>query len=183
MPRGRLSDECNKVRDSFKYPVYSQVDQHSLPKVRRSIHVHTCRRQELVCQLERMPSELLYCYDCYKWVVEEEWDDHCLGYLGSLSSKRCATITYCGVLLRPSFCPFCMGDERLRPSSQWQSWTRDVNLWTHLTDHVVGCRWPLKCPHPLCSLQFDDETTFLYHLDDVQSSRISSQIRLSWAKG
>lgn len=144
------------------------------------MHVHTCRRQEIAHKLERMQSELIYCYDCFDWFVEEEWDEHCLTHLKSLSSKRCASITYCSVLLRPSFCPFCMGDERLRPSSQWQSWTKEAKLWSHLTAHVMACCWPLKCPHPLCSLQFDDDVSFLYHLDDVHSLQMSPQIRKSW---
>ena len=42
---------------------YSEVQgsQH----INQSMHVHTCRRQEIAHQLERMPSELNYCHDCF----------------------------------------------------------------------------------------------------------------------
>ncbi|KAI9807092.1 MAG: hypothetical protein M1825_005809 [Sarcosagium campestre] len=44
----------------------------SLPKRQQSMHIHTCRRQELARKLERMPSELNYCYECFDWFVEED---------------------------------------------------------------------------------------------------------------
>ena len=109
----------------------------------------------------------------------EEWDDHCLEHLTSISSKRCASITYCNTLFRPAFCPFYIGDERLRPSSQWQSWTKESKLWNHLTTHISACRWPLTYPHPLCSLEFTDETLFLYYLKDVHDLEISAKMKKS----
>ena len=45
------------------------------------------------------------------------------------------------------------------------------------------CRWPLKCPHLLCSMWLDDETSFFYHLDDVYDLRISPHMRKSWENG
>ena len=159
------------------YPYRNRTNVHSMPKRQQSMHVYTCRRQEIAHKLERMPSELIYCYDCFDWFVEEEWDAHCFEHLKSLSSKRCASITYCSVLLRPSFCPFYMGDNRLRPSSRWQSWTKETKLWNHVTAHIMVYRWPLDCPRPLCNLKFDDKISFLYHLDDIHSLRMSPQMR------
>ncbi|KAL6713000.1 hypothetical protein ACLMJK_009396 [Lecanora helva] len=68
----------------------------SWPKRQQSMHIHTCRRQEIANKLERMQSELIYCYDCF------------------------------------------------------------------------------DC------LQFDDDISFLYHLDDVHSLRMSPQTKKSW---
>ena len=73
-----------------------------------------------------------------------------------------------------------MGDDRLRPSSQWQSWTKGSKLWTHLTRHTMECRWPLKCCHPLCDEQLDAETSFLYQLDDKHGLRMSPHMKKSW---
>ena len=101
-------------------------------------------------------------------------------HLGSLTSKRCASITYCNSLFRPAFCPFCMGDDQLPASSRWNSWTREAKLWSHLGTHLGASHWPLKCPHPLCSLQLQDETSFLYHLSDVHSLQMSPYMRKSW---
>ena len=156
------------------------IDICSLPKRQQSMHIHICRRKELAHKLERTPSKLKYCYECFDWFVEEDWGEHCRMHLQSLSSKRCSSITYCNVLLRPSFCPFCLGDDRLQPSFQWQSFTKDAKLWSHLGAHIVACRWPLKCPHPLCSLQFDDELSFLYYLGDVHSVYMSVSTQESW---
>lgn len=66
-----------------------------------------------------------------------------------------------------------MGDNRLSASLRWCSWTREAKLWSHLESHLEASGWPLKCPHPLCSLHLNDETLFLYHLSDVHSLRMS----------
>ena len=69
-----------------------------------------------------------------------------------------------------------MGDNQLPALSRWISWTRDAKLCSHLESHLESSRWPLECPHPLCSLQLHDETLFLYHLSDVHSLRMSPNI-------
>ena len=148
----------------------------SLRKPQRSTHIHNCRHKELACTLERLQPELRYCFACFSWSVEEEWDKHCQTHLKSITSKRCASITYCHTLVRPAFCPFCIGDDRLDASSRWNSWTREAKLWGHLQSHLEASRWPLKCPHPLCSLQLNDEISFLYHLSDVHGLRMNPQV-------
>ena len=146
-------------------------------KPQRSTHIHNCRRKQLACTLERLQSELGYCFACFDWFVEEEWGQHCQTHLQSITSKRCGSITHCHTLFRPAFCPYCMGDNRLPASSRWTSWTREAKLWSHLELHLESSRWPLECPHPLCSLQLDDETLFLYHLSDVHSLRMSPNVK------
>lgn len=66
-----------------------------------------------------------------------------------------------------------MGDDGLAASSRWNSWTREAKLWYHLQSHLKTSHWPLKCPHPLCHLQLDNETLFLFHLRDVHGLRMS----------
>lgn len=149
----------------------------SLRKPQRSIHIHNCRHEELAASLERLRSKLRYCFTCFAWFVEEEWDNHCQTHLKSVTSKRCASITYCHTLIRPAFCPFCMGDNVLDASSRLNSWTREAKLKSHLQSHLDVSRWPLKCPHPLCSQQLDDETLFLYHLSDVHGLRMNPQVK------
>ena len=95
----------------------------------------------------------------------------------SINSKRCASITYCHTLVRPAFCPFCIGDNRLSASSRWSSWTREAKLWSHLQSHLEASRWPLACPHPLCSLVLNNEISFLYHLSDVHSLRMGPYVK------
>ena len=151
-------------------------DGYSLRKPRRSTHIHNCLHKELACTLGRLQAELKYCFICFCWFVEEEWDKHCETHLKSITSKRCASITYCHTLVRPAYCPFCIGDNRLAASSRWISWTREAKLWRHLQSHLEASHWPLICPHPLCSLTLNDETSFLYHLSDVHSLRMSPHI-------
>jgi len=91
-------------------------------------------------------------------------------------SKRCSSITYCSTLLRPSFCPFCLGDHQLPAASRWRRWTREAKLWSHLESHLAVSCWPSTCPHPLCSLELSDELSFLYHLNDVHSLRMSAHM-------
>ena len=121
--------------------------------------------------LERVQSELRYCYDCFDWFVEEEWEEHCLIHLNSITSRLCGSIQYCYILLRPFFCPFCIGNTVLPAASRCKSWTREEKLREHLEAHLDIARWPLRCPHPLCSLHISDEGTFLYHLSDSHSLR------------
>lgn len=152
----------------------------SLPKVQRSTHIHHCRQRELAKTLERMPSELQYCFTCFDWYVEEEWDQHCQKHLESITSKRCASITYCNTLVRPAFCPFCLGGKQLPASNRWSSWTREAKLWGHLGEHLATACWPRKCPHPLCSLDLESEKSFIYHLNDVHGLQMSASMQKSW---
>lgn len=157
-----------------------ESDSHSLRRPHRSTHIHHCRRRELARTLERLESELKYCFTCFDWFVEEEWDEHYRMHLEPLASKRCASITYCNTLFRPAFCPFCVGDDKLPASSRWSSWTREAKLWSHLRTHLGVSHWPLNCPHPSCSLKLQDESSFLFHLSDVHSLRMSPHMRKSW---
>ena len=110
-----------------------------------------------------------YCYLCFGWAVEEEWEEHCQKHLESLSSKRCGSFTYCHTLIRPSFCPFCVGDDQQKASTRLSSWTRESQLRKHVESHLTQVFWPRKCPFPLCDLQLADETSFLHHASDVHN--------------
>ena len=101
--------------------------------------------------------------------MEEEWEEHCSSHLESIVSKRCAPLIYCNTLVRPGFCPFCLGDSKLSSFSRWNSWTREDKLRSHLGSHITASCWPSQCPHPLCGLHFNDELSFFYHLKDVHS--------------
>lgn len=165
------------MRGLPSHQIQGSANDLSLPKRQRSTHIHACRGDEIARMLERVASELRYCYDCFDWFVEEEWDEHCLVHIKSITSKRCASITYCNILLRPCLCPFCIGNNLLPAASRWKSWTREDKFWSHLESHLDISRWPLQCPQPLCSLQVDDQSSFLYHLGDVHSLQMSPSTR------
>ena len=44
---------------------YARSNNNSLPKVQRSTHIYYYRQTELAKTLERMPSELQYCFICF----------------------------------------------------------------------------------------------------------------------
>ncbi|KAI9766403.1 MAG: hypothetical protein M1839_004907 [Geoglossum umbratile] len=140
-------------------------------KGRRAAHIHHCRRRECAKVLNYLQSDLIYCFQCFTWFVEEEWSVHCKQHLGSISSKGCGSINYCHTLIRPGYCPFCLGDETLSADERLQAWTRDTGLIAHLEKHVTEANWPSACPHPLCSLQLQDEMLFWYHLSDDHNLR------------
>ena len=96
-------------------------------------------------------------------------------YLDSITSKYCATITYCYTLFRPAFCPFCLGNDSLSAPARWTSWVRDAQLQAHIKNHLENARWPLPCPHPLCTFSVNDEPSFLYHLQNAHSLRMTKQ--------
>ena len=119
-------------------------------------------------RLEYLLSEIHYCHQCFDSVIGEEWEPHCQAHLDTLTSKRCGTVTYCHTLVRPGYCPFCIGKISLSASERLKPWTRDHKLWTHVKDeHLAGCQWPLVCPHPLCGTPHDDSTSFQFYLIDV----------------
>ena len=100
-------------------------------------------------------------------------------HLVSINSKRCGIITYCYTLLRPAFCPFCLGDNRpTTPATErWKSWTREHQLQNHLQSHLEEVSWPIGCPHPLCSASlFNDELSFWFHLQDVHDLKVPNRL-------
>ena len=138
-----------------------------LPKRQRRNHIHSCRRQEAAEAFGRSLSEMRYCYECFRWFEPKPWDEHCQEHLSSLKSLRCEAATYLHTLIIPGFCPFCLGDKLLSPSSRMRSWSRSTELRRHLEGHIVAASWPLTCPHPRCSAELKSETSFRYHLSDV----------------
>ena len=85
----------------------------SLTKAEHGRHISTCVRKELAYHHRRLLSDIHYCYLCFKWVIGETWNDYCQWYLRLMKSKRCGSITSCYTLVRPAYCPFCLGDQRL----------------------------------------------------------------------
>lgn len=173
----------DQVRNLLSCGFYQSNDRSLSKPSQQSIHIHKCRQQELANTLERQQSELRYCYICFNWFVEEVWDEHCQTHLQSMTSKRCASITYCHTLFRPAFCLFCISDNRLTASSKLTSWTREAKLWTHLESHLEESRWPMKCPHPLCNLHVHDEKSFRYHLSDVHSLSMNHRTDITRQEG
>ena len=83
-----------------------------LPESQRSSHIHQCCCAEMARTLDRMPSDLKYCFICFDWVVEEKWNEHCQSHIDFISSKRWESLTYWHTLIRPAFYPFCIGNNK-----------------------------------------------------------------------
>lgn len=99
-------------------------DSHRIEKkTQRSGHIHACRHTQMARAHERSKSEVRYCYFCFRWIFTEDWEKHCQMHLDRITSKCCATITYCHSLLRPALCPFCLGGDRrvMSASTRWSS--------------------------------------------------------------
>ena len=116
--------------------------------------------------LERLQSDIHYCYQCFDWVVGKEWEPHCQSHLTRMANKRCSTITYCHTLVRPGYCPFYISETASPTSKRLESWIQDHKLWSHVIEHLEECRWPCMCPHLLCDISLKDATTLHYHFVD-----------------
>lgn len=82
--------------------------------------------------------------------------------------KRCGSVIHCHTLIRPAYCPFCIGNVSLPPSGRLKTWSRDHKLWVHVNDeHLDGCRWPLECHYPLCDSNHENCSDLRFHLMDV----------------
>ena len=164
----------NPVNDACPVRGYGKND-----KVRISTHIYKCRQEEVARTLQQSEAaELRYCFTCFDWFVEEEWDQHCQIHLQSLTFNRYGSITYCHTLFRPTFYSFCLGNSRpaVPALSRWSSRTRVEKIRDHLQQHHGSCSWPRKCRHPLCYLSLTD--VFLYHLSDVHSLQMESSTNL-----
>jgi hypothetical protein len=139
-----------------------------LPKDDRNQHVQVCVRREIASKGHFLQSDVHYCHLCFDWVVgQEAWDSHCQTHLQKLPSKQCGTITYCHTLVRPGYCPFCLGGDVSKLAGQrLGSWCREHSLWAHIGSHLVGQHWPLRCPHPQCDNHLSDEKEMQFHLID-----------------
>lgn len=123
-------------------------------------------RREIASEDGYLPTDVLYCHLCFKWIVGSgEWKVHCQTHLNNLVSKRCGTITYCHTLVRPAYCPFCLGHAKL-VTLRLKSWCRDHALWQRVDEHLQGRKWPVSCPHPLCDASFSDALDLRFHFID-----------------
>lgn len=74
-------------------------------KPKKSDHIHKCLQRDFAFQHQRLLSHVHYCYECFEWIVQEEWKGHCLQHLSDLQSMRCGSWTFCSTLMRPAYCP------------------------------------------------------------------------------
>ena len=76
-------------------------------------------------------------------------------------------MTYCHSLVRPEYCPFCLGDAAQQSAGRClESWRREHALWMHIDTHVERQRWPLVCPHPLCDTLLSHGKDLPFHFVD-----------------
>lgn len=144
----------------------------SLPTGHRNQHIQACVRREIASKCGHLQTDVHYCHQCFNWVIgPEEWKEHCQTHIIDLGSKRCGTVTYCHTLVRPAYCPFCLGTSN--PTGQrLKSWCRDHALWQHVDKHLQGSKWPKMCPHPLCDVPLKDSQDLRFHfIDDHGLSR------------
>jgi hypothetical protein len=151
-----------RTADGFRH----RSDEGSLPKTQRSQHIQACVRREMASQLEQLQSDIHYCHECFQWVVGDRWEEHCQSHLQSITSKVCGTVIYIHTLVRPAFCPFCLGNKAASATRRLESWTRDHHLWGHMNEHLVERCWPCHCPHPLCDVSLEDEAALRFHFVD-----------------
>lgn len=161
---------------------------HRLPKSQRNLHIQNCVRRDMATRLARLVSDIHYCYHCFDWIVGDDWEEHCQTHLDALTAKRCGSVTHCHTLVRPAYCPICIGAVSLSPSERLKPWSRDHKLWIHVNeDHMIGCQWPLVCLHPLCKSAHQDDAAFRFHLMDAhkfsRSRPATSNQKLSLGEG
>lgn len=112
-------------------------------------------------------AQLKYCYECFAFYTAKEWEDHCRTHIENGMSRRCEIITYCYTLVRPGYCPFCLGTESLSPSDRMRFWKRSNELRSHLINDMKMMCGKYVCSHPMCQVKFDSETQLRYHLSDT----------------
>lgn len=138
-----------------------------LTRPKRSNHVQDCQRKERCKVLGYEDTQLKYCYECFAFYTEKEWEDHCCMHIENGMSRRCEIITYCYTLIQPGYCPFCLGTESLSPSDRMRSWKRSNELRSHVINDMKMMCGKYLCSHPMCQVEFDSEIQLRYHLSDT----------------
>ncbi|KAH2363659.1 hypothetical protein KXV98_003685 [Aspergillus fumigatus] len=138
---------CTKNYDVFYRPGEEPVDG------RCPVNKY-CQRKERCKMLGCEDAQLKYCYECFAFYSAKEWEDHCCMHIENGMSRRCEIITYCYTLVRPGYCPFCLGTESLSPSDRMRSWKRSNELRSHvINDMKMMCgkylRYHLSDTHGL----------------------------------
>ena len=137
------------------------------------MHVHSCHHKERIFKFEWLSAKVKYCYLCFDWIVEKNWNKYCQSYLQYLTSMQCNSFIYCSTLIQSTFCSFCISNNKLDTLRKLNSWIRNHQLGNHLEAHLRETFWLKQCPFPLCDLKVADEETFLYHLCDVHYLKIN----------
>ncbi|RHZ51559.1 uncharacterized protein CDV56_105238 [Aspergillus thermomutatus] len=138
-----------------------------LPRTQRSNHVQACQLKERCRALGRKEAQLKYCYECFDFFAEEQWEEHCNNHLEHDVSRRCEIITYCYTLIRPGYCPLCLGCDSLTPSQRMKDWKRGNELRAHVNKDIKKMRGNYVCSHPMCQTKFESEIQLRYHLSDI----------------
>ncbi|KAL4958731.1 uncharacterized protein BDV14DRAFT_186161 [Aspergillus stella-maris] len=167
---------CTKNYDVFYRPGEEPLngrcpvggcDLDHLTRPKRSNHVQDCRLQGRCEASGYKSTQLKYCYECFDFLTTTEWEDHCNNHLQHDISRRCEIITYCYTLVRPGYCPFCLGCDRVAPSQRMNVWKRSNELRAHVNEHIKRISGNYFCSHPICQAKFDSEMQLRYHLSDI----------------
>lgn len=122
----------------------------SLARPMRSNHIQECQRKEHYKMLGCEETQLKYCYECFAFSKTEKWEDHCSWHLKQGMSRRCEIITYYYTLVRPGYCPFCLGSETLSPPDRMRAWKRSNELRSHVVSHIETMCGTCVCSHLMC---------------------------------
>ncbi|KAL4746587.1 hypothetical protein BDW72DRAFT_197529 [Aspergillus terricola var. indicus] len=167
---------CTKDYDVFYRPGEEPLDGSCpvcgcdldrLTRPKRSDHVHSCRLQEHFKTSGCTSTQLKYCYECFDFFTASEWEEHCNNHLQCDISRRCEIITYCHTLIRPGYCPLCLGCNRLAPSQRMNAWKRSNELRAHVNEDIKQMSGNHFCSHPVCNIKFESEMQLRYHLSDI----------------
>ena len=101
------------------------------------------------------------------WIPDSvQWDLHCAHHIQGLPSPTCGTITHCHTLIRPGYCPFCLGMTGLSDARCLASWYRDHSLWQRINHHLQELTEFCTCPHSLCDVSLETTKQLWYHSAD-----------------
>ncbi|KAJ5267504.1 hypothetical protein N7478_010312 [Penicillium angulare] len=145
-----------------------QIEIQNLAKGKRSAHIHDCVRRETGLLLQVPESSLRYCYECMKWFLLQDWQVHCTTHLQSWEDQHCEVVKYRHTVIRPAYCPFCLGNRQKPAEERLQYWTRSGNLREHIeSQHMQEISWPPKASICGCSQTFENQRELRHHLHDV----------------
>ncbi|KAF4441122.1 putative carbonic anhydrase 2 [Fusarium austroafricanum] len=113
------------------------------------------------------------CFLCNEWFRGiEAWETHCQHHLDHPDSLPtwCDPLVYGGVLARAGYCPFCLGDDRMKASARMHQFKQRWAWLDHIQTHIRTLdNTNLSCPrqHTHCPGHFDSVLDLQFHLQDA----------------
>lgn len=110
---------------------FGDSDADRKPSAKDWQHIYACRR--------RQDPTAEFCFFCSEWFSnKKDWTAHCRWHLEDpeLVPVQCNPLNFGGCLATPGLCPWCLGDESLKPKDRMKQFAYADKWRTYVQRHI-----------------------------------------------